>query len=645
MRLSSCHRLTLRRLAAVLCAAQSVFSATALAATSGASEPAHEVRDPHYGDTLFHFFQDRYFTSVTNLMVSQHFERVAHHTDEAEVLRGGLLLSYGLEREAGQIFTQLIAQSAAPPVRDRAWFFLAKIRYQRGYLVPAEEALSHVGDQLAPELQEDRVLLQSNLLMARADYAGAARLLEGVDSKLQSARYARFNLGIALIKSGEATRGNAVLNELGLATAGTEELRSLRDRANLALGFAALGDQQPQAARTYLERVRLKGLQSNKALLGLGWAAQALHQPQQALGPWTELAQREISDSAALEARIAIPYVFTELGAHGQALERYQQAIATFTLESSALDESITTIRSGALVDALLARNPGTEMGWFWQMRELPAFPHASHLAQLLAQHEFQEAFKNYRDLRYLAKNLADWREKLSVFSDMLDTRRKAFALRLPQVRARTSEIDLIALRTRRIAVVAEVAQGEEAADGVAFADAKQLEMLARVASVRAAVAVAVADSDPELLPTRERLRLAAGALSWQLAQDTPQRLWAAKKELQVLADQMEQARRGDAALAQAQRDEPLRFEAFTRRIAALDPLLQTLTARLAALSQQQQVALQEIAVDELIRQKERLTSYSTQARFALAQLYDRAKDRVPAEPDDKQDAQHAPRP
>ena len=62
------------------------------------------------------------------------------------------------------------------------------------------------------------------------------------------------------------------------------------------------------------------------------------------------------------------------------------------------------------------------------------------HLAQVLAQHEFQEAFKNYRDLRFLAKNLDDWHDKLGVFDDMLATRRKAFAERLPQVQARAGE-------------------------------------------------------------------------------------------------------------------------------------------------------------------------------------------------------------
>ena len=146
-----------------------------------ANEAARPVEAPHYGDALFHFFQDRYFTSITTLMASQHFQRIAPHDDEAEVLRGGMLLSYGLHKEAGEIFAKLIEKGAAPPVRDRAWFYLAKIRYQRGFLAPAEEALARIEGKLPGTLEEDRLLLQSNLMMARGDYAGAAALLEGVD--------------------------------------------------------------------------------------------------------------------------------------------------------------------------------------------------------------------------------------------------------------------------------------------------------------------------------------------------------------------------------------------------------------------------------------------------------------------------------
>ena len=174
----------------------------------------HEIKDPHYGDTLFHFFQSHYFTSVTTLMASQQFDRVSHHADEAEVLRGGMLLSYGLHREAGEIFARLIEKGAAPKVRDRAWYFLAKIRYQRGYLAEAEEAVARIENNLPPNLEEERGLLQANLLMARSDYTGAAAVLDAMSAKAPGARYARFNLGIALIKVGDTARGST---EIGRA--------------------------------------------------------------------------------------------------------------------------------------------------------------------------------------------------------------------------------------------------------------------------------------------------------------------------------------------------------------------------------------------------------------------------------------------
>lgn len=262
-------------------------------------------------------------------------------------------------------------------------------------------------------------------------------------------------------------------------------------------------------------------------------------------------------------------------------------------------------------------------MGWFWRLGELPELPQAGHLAPVLAQHEFQEAFKNYRDLLFLAKNLQDWRDKLVVFDDMLATRRKAYAERLPQVRACDGEIGLDAFRRRLDGVSAEVAQGEAEADGLAFADARQTALLHRLAEMR--TRVEWAGATPEIEPVRERMRLAAGALTWQLAQQYPERLWSAKKELATIAGQLAQAERRDAALAEAQRDEPARFERFGRRIAAFEPILQTMIPKVAALGQEQRAAVQSIAVAELTKQKTQLAAYAMQARFAVAQLYDRA--------------------
>ena len=616
--------LTTARLRRRVLAAAVALAASGAAFAADAPAPEHVIKDPHYGDTLFYFFQERYFTSITKLMVSQQFNRVSQHADEAEILRGGMLLSYGMHVEAGQIFAQLIERGAEPKVRDRAWFYLAKIRYQRGALPGAEEAINQIGNALPPELEEERVLLQANLLMAREDNAGAANVLAAVKANKSAGRYARFNLGIALIRSGDEAGGSAILEALGKEPAENEEYRALRDRANVALGYAALQAKKPELARQHLERVRLTSLHANKALLGFGWAAAEMKEPKLALVPWLELSQRDVSDAAVLESRIAVPYAYAELKAYGQSLARYNEAIDAFDRERKDLDESIAAIRAGKLLNGLLEKNPAEEMGWFWTVEQLPEMPHASHLAPVLAQHEFQEAFKNFRDLQFLSRNLNEWAENLGVFSDMLANRREAYAKRLPEVRAKLNETGLASIKQRVEAVAAELKRAEAEPDGPALADEKQRDLLARLERVRAGLADAAKD-DPDAAAMRERYRLVAGALAWQLDQQYPARLWETQKSFRSVDDELQAALARDAALAQAQRDEPARFDAFAARIKALDPQLQALIPRVAALSKEQQQAVQELAVAELERQKERLTEYTTQARFAVAQLYDRA--------------------
>lgn len=608
---------------AVALACLTIGSGAGAAPAADDPEKGTVVQDPHYGDVLFHFYKGRYFTAVTTLMASQHFDRVAKHADEAEVLRGGLLLSYGLHKEAGEIFANLIDRGAPPSVRDRAWFFLAKIRYQRGLYAQAEEAIGRIGDKLPKQFEEERGLLHANLLLARADYTAAAQLLDGyLKDKKDPSFFTRFNLGVALIRSGDVEGGSRLLDELGKTPAENEEQRTLRDKANVALGFAALQDKRPEVARAVLERVRLKSLQSNKALLGFGWASASLKEPRKALVPWMELLDRDASDSAVLEARIAVPYAFGELGAYGQALERYNDAIAAFERESAALDESIQAIRTGALLTGLMEKNPGEEMGWFWNIRELPQMPHGGHLAQVFAQHEFQEAFKNFRDLQFLAKNLADWQDSLGVYGDMLDNRRNAYKERLPQVKTQASSIDLDAARKRRDDVAKELGRVETESDALAFADAKQKELLERIAAVNDAIRKLGGEAPSG---SGELARLAAGAMTWNLMQQLPQRLWDAKKDLRTIDDNLEQGRAHAAALERAQREEPARQEAFAARIAELDRRIRGLVPRVAALSREQQGQVQELAVAELERQKERLAIYATQARYAVAQLYDRA--------------------
>jgi hypothetical protein len=586
---------------------------------AGGAVCAGEVQAPHWGDVLFHVYQGNTFTAVTTLMASQQIGRLPHHGDEAEATRGGLLLAYGLHREAGAIFTRLAEQGSTPEMRDRAWFYLARIRWQRGLAADAEQALAQVARPLEGELEEERLLLAAQLRLTAGDARGAAALLTALAADGQATPYARFNLGVALVRSGDLAGGQTWLQGLGRTPAADEEQRALRDKANLALGFGALQAQQPAQARDHLQRVRLAGPSANKALLGFGWAAAALKQPRDALVPWQELLTRDPADPAVLEARLAVPYALAELQAFGQAHDGYQQAIALYTQESQALDGTISAVRSGSLVDSLLARNPGADLGWLWRVQDLPELPHPAHLAPLLASNAFQEALKDQRDLRFLQANLQRWAADLQIFDTMLANRRQAYADRLPQVREEARRADLAARAQRRAEVAAAIAQAESDADGVALANADEQALLQRLAQVRGVLSQSADDK------SAERLRRVAGALTWQLAAQQTARAWEAKKSLRTIDAELASASTRDAALAQAQRDEPARFETFAKRIAALDQRIKALVPPLAALQRDQQQALQAMAVETLQSQQARLADYGAQAQFAAAQLQDRA--------------------
>ena len=71
--------------------------------------------------------------------------------------------------------------------------------------------------------------------------------------------YARFNIGVALVRKERVEDAAKLLDGVGQIEAPTEELAALRDKANLALGYAWLKAGKPDDAKAALQRVRLAG--------------------------------------------------------------------------------------------------------------------------------------------------------------------------------------------------------------------------------------------------------------------------------------------------------------------------------------------------------------------------------------------------
>jgi hypothetical protein len=68
-----------------------------------------------------------------------------------------------------------------------------------------------------------------------------------------------------------------------------------------------------------------------------------------------------------------------------------------------------------------------------------------------------------------------------------------------------------------------------------------------------------------------------------------------------------------------------LLFGAFNQRVDGLSPKIDDLKARLEMTMERQRAFMLGVAVDELRAQKQRLDTYTVQARFALAAIYDLA--------------------
>jgi len=83
--------------------------------------------------------------------------------------------------------------------------------------------------------------------------------------------YARFNLGVALVRNGRLTDADPFLTGVGTLLPQLRSWRRSRTAPISRLALRAAG-QPAGAGAPALARVRLTGPYSNKALLGIGWA-------------------------------------------------------------------------------------------------------------------------------------------------------------------------------------------------------------------------------------------------------------------------------------------------------------------------------------------------------------------------------------
>lgn len=600
----------------------SLWLALLVASASVAADPRpHTVQDLAYGEALYDFYRHDYFAAITRIDVALQEDRLPHHRDEAELLKGGLLFAYGVYDEAERIFDRLLSRDADPAIRNQVWFHLAGIRHRQGDAVKAMEALDNLRDaELPGDLQDESRALRGRVLMDLGDYEAAVKLLMTPSHGDRWDGYARFNLGVALIRTGDAAEGRAYLSVLGERQAQDEESLALRDKANLALGYMSLREQRTDVAAEYLRKVSVNGIAADPGLLGLGWAEAANGHLAKALAAWDRLSRNDVSDSAVQESLLALPYLMIEFGDYRQAETRYQAAIDAFAGARERLTELYRTVGDGGLIERLLG-GIDTGNGQDWRPPAMPDAFRGKAWETLFSGNEFQTVLRDARDLKFLSDRLSEWHANMGAYKDMVTLRRKGYEQRLPSVLDRLQHLDMTQALHERDTYAERLQKAAEGTTALPTGD--ELGMATRIAKIQAMLD-RHRDSDA-LAAEHDKLRLLQGVYRWRLAVDHPARVWAVRKQVKALDEALADTDIRRRSLDDARKRALLGFDGYDGRIARLETTIAALRVRVAGALERHETYLRTLILRDLDRQSANLRSYEAQARFGLARTYDLA--------------------
>ena len=580
-----------------------------------------QVLDLHYGEVLFHFYQEDYFTAISHLMVARQQNLLQHHRDESELLLGGLQLSYGMPDQAERRFDRLLDRNTDADLRNRIWYYLTKISYQRGHYRRALGKLQKIEKPDDKSIGTELAVLNANLHMALGENGEAAEVLENTSAPDGWEEYLRINRGIALLRAGELEEGRKTLDKLGKVDADNEELRALRDRANLGLGYELLRAGDAEQAREYLNRVRLQGPFIQAALLGAGWADAERGDYEQALTPWLALLELASYEAPVQEAHLAVPYAFAQLGDSKRAIYFYERAIGYFDEEQQQLDAAIQGTQSGELLSLLSQTDTGISGGWMHDTPTLEGVPSGRYLVDILSSHSFQEPLKDYRDLGYLQQLLNEWLENIDLYYDMVDARRLAYQQRAPLIRERLERQEAKALYQRWQDYQSLTLAQHGSGDPIDLATGKEKQQWRTLRKVQATLASLA--PEPRHTNMLAKARWLQGILYWQIQADYKTRLWEVEKQLQALEAPVTEAASKHQQVSDALENVQVGFDGYDKRIAAMRKRILALLPDIQTSRDNASDQLQRLALKELETRKQRLASYRIQARYALARSYD----------------------
>jgi len=615
-----------------------VIAISLLLASSSVSFAAENAspqrsKDLYFSEALYYAFQEEWFEAIsrldTELALSKELDEpeldtLYSYLDQAEFDIGDFELYYRMHHRAGRAIQAVIEGNVDEKVRNEAIFRLARIFFQKEQPGNAFHALERISGEVPENIIDDLAFLRTQVLMANGRFEEAVNILKQLEGVKSLEGFTSYNLGIALLNEGKTKEGRQYLDRTGLLQSDNPVTLAIKDKSNLVLGDKMLNEKDFTGAKEVLDRVRLEGPFSNRALLGSGWADASQENYEKALVPWTILADRELTDPSVQEALVAVPYAYGKLNVYSKSALLYGKALNSFGQEIDKLSDSIKSIREGTFLNALARGEFKQDANWVVKLRNLPESPETYYLLDLMASHDFQESLKNYLDLEQLRRKLKTWTKDLAAYSDIIEKRRSYYEPLIPgidaqfrkldsQMRLRLEQKDHIEQRLQSMLVAPRpdyLATAEERIIG------QRIERLFQSANPLGK------EASGSITARIKRLR---GVLDWTIYTEYDQRLTDAYKNLHKLNVVVEMLRRQYTDFVRTRQAATQSYQGYDDIIRRQQIRIATATEKTEKLMAQQGHMIETMAVNELSKRRERLEEFQVKARFAMADSYDRA--------------------
>jgi tetratricopeptide (TPR) repeat protein len=594
---------------------------------------ADDLRDLYFGEALYYAQQGLFFEALQRLdtEVNQHIgldepglDSLYYHIGDARFSLGDFELRYRMHHRAGRAIRAVLEGDVHESVRNDAAYRLARIHFQKGQMADALNALQRIEGKIPEPIRDDIELLRANVFLATDRPSDAVRILTGLQSGHELRPFVSYNLGIAMLQDGRRQDAFQQLDKAGQGNGGDQAAMAIRDKSSLVLGTMLLEAGRYQEAKRYLDRVRLDGPFSAQALLSSGWADVHAENFERAVVPWRILADREVTDGATQEAMLALPFAYGKLDVHGRAALHYGRALDTFGQEVDKLDASIASIRKGRFLEALIREEIRQNKDWVIRLRSLPETPETYYLMELLASHDFQAGLQNYLDLADLKRKLLSWQSSFDAFDDMVILRQEHFDPLLPDVDGQFRKLDSrMRLRLEQHQMLEQRLQGMLTAPRPEFlATAEERQILISVEALEQRLGDA---NDANTTALRQRLKRLKGLLTWTLETEYHERLTALDGNLHELHQAVALLTEQHRQFVRVRQAATHSYAGYEKPINRLRTRVREGIARVDLLMARQGHVIEVVAIHELQVRSQRLQTYRNQARYALADSYDRA--------------------